>query len=145
MFDITKEDIGRHVRRISTGAIGKVSQDPGNGWLHPGVVYEWKHLTEDLEYVTVVSIRDAFPSKIRDPITLMERVQDALEGRVELKVIRDPELTSAIYDALIAESAVYREYIRLRGEQASLRLRIAELTQENARLTRQLVNKGAKD
>lgn len=145
MFDITPSDIGRYVRRISTGEIGKIRRDPGNGWLHPGVVYEWKAYRDDLEYVEIASIREAFPQEVRDPITLMERVQDALEGRVELKAILEPELTSAIYDALIAESAVYREYLRIKAEQGRLRLRIAELTQENARLVRQIVNKGAKD
>lgn len=144
MFKMTQADIGRYVRRISTGEIGKVRRDPGNGWLHPSVQYEWKAYAHDLEYVTVASIREP-SSEVRDPITLFERVQDALEGRTELKEIRDPDVTSAIYDALICESVVYREYMRLRSEQAGLRARIAELTQENVLLTRQIFNKKAKD
>ena len=145
MFSITREDIGRYVRRISTGEIGKVRQDPGNGWLHPAVVYEWKAYVHDLEYVEVASIRSIATVEERDPITMLERVQDALEGRTELKALLEPEVSSAIYDALMAESAVYREYIRLRSEQGLLRARIADLTQQNVFLTRQIFNKRAKD
>lgn len=72
-FDITDADLGRHVRRKSTGEIGIVSQDPGNGWLHPGVVYEWKGHRHDLEYVTVIPdgpnpvwiVAEQMPSKPR--------------------------------------------------------------------------------
>src|SRR3954470_12469567 len=57
-FDITEADIGRHVRQKSTGEIGIVRRDAGNGWLHPSVVYEWKGRQHDLEYVTVTPDRD---------------------------------------------------------------------------------------
>jgi hypothetical protein len=52
-FTITEADIGRYVRRKSTGEIGKISKDPGNGWLHTGIVYEWKWCANDFEYVEV--------------------------------------------------------------------------------------------
>jgi len=51
---ITEQDIGRHVRRKSTGDIGVVKRDPGNGWLHPSMYYEWQAVADDLEYVSVV-------------------------------------------------------------------------------------------
>ena len=54
-FTITEADIGRYVRRISTGDIGVVRADRGNGWLHPGFVYEWRSYASDLEYVEVSS------------------------------------------------------------------------------------------
>jgi hypothetical protein len=57
-FDITGADIGRYVRRISTGEIGRVSKDPGNNWLHPGVVYEWRRYRDDLEYVEVSAAKE---------------------------------------------------------------------------------------
>ncbi len=52
-FDITADDVGRYVRQISTGQVGRVERDRGNGWLHPGVVYEWQSCRDDFEYVTV--------------------------------------------------------------------------------------------
>lgn len=52
-FDLTAADIGRHVRRISTGDIGIVKRDPGNGWLFPSCCYEWRGYRGDLEYVRV--------------------------------------------------------------------------------------------
>lgn len=54
-FTCTEADIGRYVRRKSTGEIGVVRRDPGNGWVHPGVVYEWRAYLSDLEYVTVTA------------------------------------------------------------------------------------------
>ena len=51
---LTKEDIGRHVRRISTGEVDTVKRDDGNGWIYPGVVYEWRCYMRDLEFVEVV-------------------------------------------------------------------------------------------
>lgn len=56
MFNITEADIGRYVRRISTGEIGTVIRDPGNWWIHPTVYYEWKNQRDDLEYVTVFPV-----------------------------------------------------------------------------------------
>lgn len=56
-FTITSTDIGRYVRQKSTGEIGRVRRDPGNGWLHPGIVYEWRHLSADFEYVEVIPAR----------------------------------------------------------------------------------------
>ena len=55
---LTENDIGRYVRRISTGEIGKVRKDPGNGWIHPGVVYEWKAYKNDLEFVVVLGTKE---------------------------------------------------------------------------------------
>ena len=52
-FTLTEHDIGRHVRRKSSGAIGIVRKDAGNGWIHPSVVYEWGNYRDDLEFVTV--------------------------------------------------------------------------------------------
>ena len=53
-FTITEADIGRYVRRISTGDVGRVRMDPGNGWLHPAPLpYEWRRHSHDLEYVEV--------------------------------------------------------------------------------------------
>jgi len=59
-FTITSKDIGRHVRQISTGEIDRVRKDPGNGWVHPGVVYEWQGYVNDLEYVEVFPSRKIF-------------------------------------------------------------------------------------
>lgn len=53
IFDITPDDVGRYVRRKSTGDVGMIRRDPGNGWLHTGIVYEWKQYRNDFEYVTV--------------------------------------------------------------------------------------------
>lgn len=53
-FDITEADIGRYVRRRSSGEIGCVRRDPGNGWLYPGLWYEWRPYRHDLEYVEIV-------------------------------------------------------------------------------------------
>lgn len=138
MFDITKADIGRYIRRISTGEVSRVRKDPGNGWLHTGLIYEWMGYRDDFEYVAVVPLREPIQGEVKDPITIAERVQDIHEGRVELRAIMEPEVISAIYDSLIAESAIYRDYLRIRSEQALLRSRNDELTRENARLLAQL-------
>lgn len=53
-FSITPADVGRYVRRKSTGEVDKIRQDPDNGWLHPGIAYEWRACCDDFEYVTVV-------------------------------------------------------------------------------------------
>jgi hypothetical protein len=53
-FRIAPGDVGRYVRRKSTGDVGRVQRDPGNGWLHPHPLkYEWEIDRDDLEYVTV--------------------------------------------------------------------------------------------
>lgn len=52
-FNITDDDVGRYVRRKSTGEVGTIRRDPGNGWLHTSIVYEWRGYRQDLEYVTV--------------------------------------------------------------------------------------------
>lgn len=52
-FNITPNDVGRYVRRKSTGEVGMICRDPGNGWLHASIVYEWRGYRNDLEYVTV--------------------------------------------------------------------------------------------
>ena len=52
-FDITEADIGRYVREKSTGKVDQVRRDPGNGWLHPGLTYEWRQSRDELEYVKV--------------------------------------------------------------------------------------------
>jgi hypothetical protein len=52
-FDITEKDIGRYVRKISTGDIGRVRKDPCSGWLRMEDVYGWRAIRGDLEYVTV--------------------------------------------------------------------------------------------
>ncbi|MGI4942062.1 MAG: hypothetical protein ACRYHQ_16125 [Janthinobacterium lividum] len=54
-FGITPADLGRYVRRISTGEVGRVARDPGNGWLHTGIKYEWRGIADDLEYVEVTA------------------------------------------------------------------------------------------
>jgi len=42
-FRIAPGDVGRYVRRKSTGDVGRVQRDPGNGWLHPHPLkYEWE-------------------------------------------------------------------------------------------------------
>jgi hypothetical protein len=53
-FTITADDIGRYVRQKSTGEVGRVSCDEGNGWLYTGIVYEWQWCRNDFEYVTVI-------------------------------------------------------------------------------------------
>ena len=55
---LTKDDIGRYVRRISTGEVDKVRRDDGNGWIHPGVIYEWVAYRNDLEFVEVLTMED---------------------------------------------------------------------------------------
>ena len=53
-FSVTPADVGRHVRRISTGEVDRVRKDPGNGWIHPGMYYEWQFAgAHDFEYVVV--------------------------------------------------------------------------------------------
>lgn len=53
-FAIMGADLGRYVRRISTGEVGRVSRDAGNGWLYPAPLkYEWELIRDDLEYVKV--------------------------------------------------------------------------------------------
>ncbi len=59
VFDISETDVGRYVRRKSTGQIGQVQRDPGNGWLHPSIVYEWRGYRNDLEYVKVETEADS--------------------------------------------------------------------------------------
>lgn len=54
-FKITKDDLGRYVRRISTGDVGRIECDPGNDWLHPSLLYEWEHARCDFEYVAVTT------------------------------------------------------------------------------------------
>jgi hypothetical protein len=54
MFNLSEKDIGRHVRQISTGKIDRVRKDPGNGWIYPGVMYEWECYRGDLEFVNIV-------------------------------------------------------------------------------------------
>lgn len=72
-FKLTKDDVGRHVRQISTGEIDRVRIDPGNGWIHPGVMYEWKGYQYDLEFVDVTPTRAAQP---QPPV--IEGLQEAL-------------------------------------------------------------------
>jgi hypothetical protein len=55
-FEITDTDVDRYVRRKSTGEIGWIERDLGNGWLHPSMKYEWQHIREDFEYVCVNGI-----------------------------------------------------------------------------------------
>jgi hypothetical protein len=52
-FNITEQDVGRYVRRKSTGSICQVSRDNGNGWLHPRG-HEWRGYRDDLEYMDVI-------------------------------------------------------------------------------------------
>lgn len=53
LFTCTKDDLGRHVREISSGKIGVVKKDPGNGWIFPSIRYEWDYHADDLEYVVI--------------------------------------------------------------------------------------------
>jgi len=52
-FDIGPDDIARYVRQRSTGEVGMIVRDPGNGWLHPSQKYEWEASRDDFEYVTI--------------------------------------------------------------------------------------------
>ena len=86
-FDITENDIGRYVRRKSTGEIGRVRRDPGNGWLHPGIMYEWKPYRHDLEYVAVISysvipeLEHVFDLRWQADMRAIRRWQAAAPGR----------------------------------------------------------------
>lgn len=55
-FDICVGYLGRYVRQKSTGKVGWVARDPGNGWLHPTMCYEWEYSRDDFEYVNVNGI-----------------------------------------------------------------------------------------
>ncbi len=55
-FAITEDNVERYVRRNSTGEIGWIKRDPGNGWLYPSMKYEWQRYCDDFEYVSVNGI-----------------------------------------------------------------------------------------
>jgi hypothetical protein len=87
MFDIAEKDIGRHVRRKSTGEIGIIRREGRNGLLHPTVdPDQWEGCRDDLEYVEIVAVgeNEIFTEdRLRHLIdTLgMEHAADYLEAR----------------------------------------------------------------
>lgn len=91
LFTCTDADIGRHVRQISTGDIGIVRKDPGNGWVHPAVVYEWKGYVDDLEYV-IVTRATPHPRPLRELIAQGHKqfwVKDGPGWEIAIKVRDD--------------------------------------------------------
>lgn len=62
-MNITAADVGRYMRRRGMpDMIGHVEQDPGNGWVHPSFCYEWKHISDELEFVTITPERAGLPT-----------------------------------------------------------------------------------
>lgn len=90
-FEITADDVGRYVRRKSTGEVGTVKIDPGNGWLHTGIVYEWVGYRNDFEYVTVEPLETKIVARQAYDETLK-----MLDGLCDDPDLPDPDLIKAI-------------------------------------------------
>jgi hypothetical protein len=105
LFTCSEKDMGRHVRLRSTGEIGIVRKDPGNGWVHPGVVYEWKGYIDDLEYVDVTPSRTDQQATIQSATLSRMCLPHHLAGMSQSEIIKTARWAQLEIDRLQATVA----------------------------------------